>query len=854
MKPRNISTSGLVSIVCLAFAACGGSTADPGTDLGTDLETISDPGTTTDPGTTSDPGLPPDVGIGETGDADLGNNPDPGAPDDGETGPCTGCMGDPCSENSDCLSAFCLEGPNGLECTDSCVDSCPMGYTCKPVGGEGEDVSFVCVYKHLRYCYPCNEDGECGHPLVPSLDNRCLPVDEISGSFCATDCVSDEECPTGSRCALVGEGDAAVQLCTPDETTCSCSEGAVNLGASTSCTLTNDSGSCQGQRTCIAAGLTDCDAPVPVDEVCNGIDDDCNDETDELFPEFEAPCDGLDVDQCEDGTTVCVEGALACDDDEFAVDEICDGLDNDCDGETDESFLEDGVPCDGDDDDGCEDGTTTCVTGLLVCNDDLESIVEVCDGVDNDCDGDLNETFPEAGLACDGADSDSCEDGLIQCVNGVLECDDDVESVVEVCDGMDNDCDNDVDEDYDLLTDKNNCGACGYICDLPNAVSTCENGDCAVLVCHDGYKNCDGVVANGCETEVYTAANNCGSCGGFCQQTHATNTCVMGVCTPACHSGYSDCDGNPNNGCETNSGTSESDCGFCGNICDPPNASGNCVGGICKVGSCESGYGNCDFDGFTGCETNIITDISNCGSCGNLCSNSHGNTSCGSGTCQPICSGQYGDCNGDSSDGCEASLLSNYNCGYCGGICNPAHASGDCDSGFCALDTCHAPFCTTNNLDCDHNLGTFGGLTGGNYCTAPLYIGAVSGDQGGGEQQQITGKGSGWYSAWISENQYGEDNLLTTVKLNVPASADYDLWVYEDDCSDSPASSLSGGSNDEQINLDYEDDSCAGFACSGGDPDDGHYIYIKVEFWGPTSPKENDCTDYTFTLTVKGSD
>ena len=68
----------------------------------------------------------------------------------------------------------------------------------------------------------------------------------------------------------------------------------------------------------------------------------------------------------------------------------------------------------------------------------------------------------------------------------------------ETCDGLDNDCDTEVDEDYDLTTDPLNCGACGYDCrvEFPNAVVSCSpgtsgTGECNQVVCLDNYYDID---------------------------------------------------------------------------------------------------------------------------------------------------------------------------------------------------------------------------------------------------------------------------------------------------------------------------------------------------------------------------
>jgi hypothetical protein len=87
------------------------------------------------------------------------------------------------------------------------------------------------------------------------------------------------------------------------------------------------------------------DCPQPGAELCNGLDDDCDPTTPdgEDEPGLGVPCDGDDDDLCEEGTLRCIAGAVACDDTTGDTIEECNGWDDDCDGAIDNGG---GCPCD----------------------------------------------------------------------------------------------------------------------------------------------------------------------------------------------------------------------------------------------------------------------------------------------------------------------------------------------------------------------------------------------------------------------------------------------------------------------------------------------------------------------------
>jgi hypothetical protein len=117
-------------------------------------------------------------------------------------------------------------------------------------------------------------------------------------------------------------------------------------------------------------------------------------------------------------------------------------------------------------------------------------------------------------------------------------------------------------------TDPANCGACGAVCSAINGATACVAGSCRIATCAAGFADCDGLAADGCETNVGSSVSSCGACGHACAAANGISSCVSGVCGIAqCTAGFADCDHIAANGCETNTTTSASNCGTCGHTC-----------------------------------------------------------------------------------------------------------------------------------------------------------------------------------------------------------------------------------------------------------------------------------------------
>jgi hypothetical protein len=390
-----------------------------------------------------------------------------------------GQLGAPCTFDSDCSwSGFCIQGPDGKVCAGLCSEECPPGWTCSAYNPGGPDLVYLCVPQFVSLCMPCKTSGQCA---VNGIAAACIGHGD-QGAFCADACAGG--CPEGYECQQTTTlGGEAGSYCLPASGVCGCRKLFVDMGAATACTVTNEWGVCAGERTCTATGLSPCSAKVPAIETCNNKDDDCDGDVDEeaaggecLLKNQFGTCVGVES---------CAGGVLSCQGQQAQA-EQCNGLDDDCDGAVDETFTDtdkdgvadcletdvdgDGTPdildncpaaanpmqedldmdlignaCDPDDDgDGVADGQDCAALDKKI----FPGAEDTCDGVDNDCNLLVDEGFPDT----DGdgwkdcVDEDDDNDGT---VDG-LDCAPQVwathPGAVEICDGTDNDCDGDVDE------------------------------------------------------------------------------------------------------------------------------------------------------------------------------------------------------------------------------------------------------------------------------------------------------------------------------------------------------------------------------------------------------------------------
>ncbi len=403
------------------------------------------------------------------------------------------------------------------------IDACAV---CDPVAGAG-----------VERCDGTDEDCD-GVTDEASVDAD-IPCEVGTGRCRRT---GFWRCGDGERSCTATPGEPAGELCNGRDDDC---DGAADEGTEGApCWV--GVGACRREAALECAGEVGLECPAaagaPVAEVCNGIDDDCDGRTDEGFGtevcglgaclRAVPACDGEPVEPCEP-----LAGAEA---------EVCNGVDDDCDGVVDEA-VEVGAPCASGIGGCARDGVTECRGGRVVCGATPGAPgVERCDLVDQDCDGATDEALGLVGCAVGVG---ACgRPGLAACEGGARRCDAEAgEPEQEVCNGFDDDCDGETDEGFPRIV----CGqgACRQ------TVSDCaRRGDvvcdplfgAAPEACNGVDDDCDGT------TDEDAAGGPCGAGVGACEAEGELG-CVEGVlrCSavegaPAeevCDGADHDCDG-----------------------------------------------------------------------------------------------------------------------------------------------------------------------------------------------------------------------------------------------------------------------------------------------------------------------
>ncbi len=548
-------------------------------------------------------------------------------------------------------------------------------------------------------------DGNVDEDFEPDKGNACdngkLGVCRRTGTLV---CKSDE---TGLTCnAAVGPNGSA-EVCNNldddcdgkvDEglTGCSCSpQGEQCDGIDNDCDGTIDdgitipcgTGTCQGTKTCIVGGngtFGACSAATPTTEVCNGIDDNCDGVRDgftqgcSVLPPL--PPENFPIDDprnnpgdpsnapipqniCHPGTKTCPANVGppnsfgSCLGEQAPKVEVCNGLDDDCDNIIDEGTG--GADCSS----NCGVGTTVCTAGVITCNSVPATNDDTCDGNDDDCDGNIDEDYVcDTPPNCPCTASGQCN-AVQSCVNGAVVCQGDAVSQ-ESCDCLDNDCDGQTDE--------------GALC---GAGATCTNCQCA-FACSPGEFPCP--------------------LGKFCQNNFCIADPCFGITCP------------PINGdkqvCQVNAQGTQ---GNCVDACSVTNCAPLiCLGptGECAPDDCRTFPDRCAVNqncvvnagGVGECITNLCQGV-NCptdqycvsGQCYGSCADVDCPTGqrCRLGVCESDPCGHpcpFGKACNDNTGQCIDDGCANKNCPQ-GQWCNPNNDGGTCEPDPCLGTACPDP-------------------------------------------------------------------------------------------------------------------------------------------------------------------
>lgn len=415
---------------------------------------------------------------------------------DGETDETFTDLGDACSDGT---GACFTEGTRVCNADgDDTICSVSSGPGVPEVCGDGIDND-------------CDGDTDeaCVDPREVDNDGDCF-CEDFNGNGACVGTLNPVGCPAG---ATAGDCDDANVDINIGETEI-CDDGIDN-----NCNLLESEG-CPGPGETDGDGDGYCEGVAPCGDAPLGtLPGDCDDGNAAINPSAgEVACNGID-DNCDGGI------------DENAVPEVCDDVDNDCNGLIDDDSTNATAWYVDADADGYGEATTL----LIQCDrpegyvedatdcDDTDNLThpgatEMCgDRKDNNCDTDIDE--PAVWFAdSDGDTFGHAATAVAVCVrpegyvDNSQDCDDTDASLkpgeTEICDGLDNDCNN-------LIDDVDRDGDGFYGC---RRTSDCSDTDASINpdaneVCQDGIDNdCDGVRDEGCSGEASEDDDGDGYC------------------------------------------------------------------------------------------------------------------------------------------------------------------------------------------------------------------------------------------------------------------------------------------------------------------------------------------------------
>ena len=378
----------------------------------------------------------------------------------------------------------------------------------------------------------CNNlDDDCDGVIDNGVTQSCYTG--ASGTAGVGVChAGSQACTAGAWGACTGQAVPSTEICNSLDDNCN---GFVDEGLTQSCyagpTGTAGVGLCHsGSQSCSSGAWTTCTGQVlPVAETCNNRDDDCNGLIDNGVTQvcYSGPAGTRTVGACRDGLSTCSAGTWgSCAGQVVPAAEVCNGIDDDCDGVIDDGTTvvcytgpagTNGVGV-------CHGGTQMCTGGALslTCAGQVVPSVEVCDGLDNDCNGSVDD-----GLGTTSCGVGACRTTVTNCVAGVTQTCTPLAATAEICDGLDNDCN-------------------GLVDDVTRSCYTGPSGTNSVGICHGGTQACSAGVWGSCAGQVLPATETCNNidddCSGVVDDPfRAPSGCVPS--TEVCDHVDNDCNG-----------------------------------------------------------------------------------------------------------------------------------------------------------------------------------------------------------------------------------------------------------------------------------------------------------------------
>jgi len=526
-----------------------------------------------------------------------------------------------------------------------------------------------------------------------------------------------------------------------------------------------------GWKDCNSIPSDGCEFEIAIEE-CNGFDDDCDGDIDEGAQGVGQPCDTGLPGLCSKGIQNCEDGSLKCNPNvqPGQYNEVCDGKDNDCDGQEDEGNPGGGGTCSVKDLKGeCKTGVLECLNAKLECQQTVFPQPESCDGKDNDCDGIVDGIEKDCFTMC-GDGKETCNNGIWGkcsaeepklCKNYdncqmeemcVVQC---PSAPAEQCNGMDENCDGQVDETFACTIgemQEQGCGNCGT--QSRTCTGSCTWGGWSACngqgECVKGTSKIEGVCGSKCGQQKWQCSNQCwwqqsscvnegqctpwttkeeGNCGNQCGKYKYTcnGSCVWqqepgcvneGICSKGSYKTEGSCGskcGDQKWKCGNSCNWDKYDCinegvcssgstkyeGSCGSKCgkNKYTCSGSCQwskqSGCYQEGSCVKGSKQaCD-----GCKAKVCNNSCQWGSCGsgNMC----GSKGAGNCYCDSACVSAGDCCPGyGSNSACKLCGKGCYSCEYkteCNSSGGKCHCDRVCDKyGDCCSNSC-TKCASTNN-------------------------------------------------------------------------------------------------------------------------------------------------------------